>query len=1059
MDKQTATKIIVDTFNYPFNDGRFRHFTRNLLNDIDESKVFERKGQIVPESYRNHIKKYKRIGKYTDPDNNELDVLIIHLRRETSLERARTMQRNFTAWYLKNHGEKDAALVAYHTDNPDDWRFSFIRMEYKQEVTESGKIKVEEDITPARRYSFLVGKNEPNHTAQEQLIPILKDDYNNPTLSEIEKAFSVEKVTKKFYLDYRNLFENLTKKLNEILDKDYKIKTEFETKSIDQSNFTKKLMGQIVFLYFLQKKGWLGVGKDEKGDLKPWGSGPKNFLRQLFEKKLINYRNFFNDVLEPLFYEALALEHTNNYYSLFDCKIPFLNGGLFEPINDYNWQETDILLPNNLFSNTIRTKDDDIGTGILDVFDRYNFTVREDEPLEKEVAVDPEMLGKVFENLLPENLRKGKGTYYTPREIVYYMCQESLINYLDTEVNTGQVSLATKKPIQEKIFEPPEPEQMSLETPGYKPVISRKDIEEMVRKGEFALEYEQTSFKKFEENENYSGTYGKPIIPKMIRFNAPLIDEKLRNIKVCDPAVGSGAFLVGMMHEIVKIRRILKEYIRENERLELYDFKRHCIQECIYGVDIDTSAIEIAKLRLWLSLVVDEEDYYNIKPLPNLEYKIMQGNSLIEEFNGISLDLKKKDDEHCELFEEKTELDRLITKLHHTQSAHFNAMHPGEKNRLKKAVENTILDIFHYELIRQKENYFNELKRIETKVSKISNNEERKKQLYIEKAALDKRHNFNFEKVENELQEMTHGNKERPFFPWRLYFADIFREKGGFDVVIANPPYNELRDLELKKQKDYKNSAYYKYALGGRVNLFQFFYPLAITISRRLGIISLITQNSILAEDSALTNRRFIVENSRIIRFVSFPERDDPKKRVFENSKMSVCIGILNATKHIPADYNFEIVVWYDRYFKKGHTLSLRLSEIKSIYPIKLLFPISTEVSFRILKKIKKKKNVFYVDAKSGEIDITKFKSRFNLSRIGYRVFTGAQVLRYRITDNPSQGEVLYLDTDLSEFSADKRKHIANDRIVMQRITGVDSKIRLIMTIIPRNTLCANSTN
>ncbi|MBU1488100.1 class I SAM-dependent DNA methyltransferase, partial [bacterium] len=665
MDKQTAINLIANTFNQPFNESRFSNFVRNLFNDIDKSKTFEYHGAYIPNSFKDHIRKYKRLGKYTDPEGNKLDVLIVHLKQETALERARTMQRNFTARYLKERGEKDAAVVAYHTDNPDDWRFSYVRMEYRQEVTDSGKVKVAEELTPARRYSFLVGKNEPSHTAQQQLVPILQDVYNNPSLVELEKAFSVEAVTKQFYQDYKGLFEKLTEELDSILKKDSKIKIGFEARSIDPANFAKKLLGQIVFLYFLQKKGWLGVGRGEGGDFKPWGTGPKNFLRRLFEKQFISYDNFFNDVLEPLFYEALATERTGDYCSRLNCKIPFLNGGLFEPIGEYNWQETDILIRNNLFAK------------ILDTFDLYNFTVREDEPLEKEVAVDPEMLGKVFENLLPENLRKGQGAYYTPREIVHYMCQESLINYLDTAVNHREVAMVESKPVQMKLFGKPEPEQLALRTTGYCPLIPRKDIEDFIRKGEFAIEHDTA---KEEGTKSY-----KYRVPESIRKNARTLDEKLADIKICDPAIGSGAFPVGMMHEIIKARDVLTTYLSDKSR-SIYDFKRHCIQESLYGVDIDPGAIEIAKLRLWLSLVVDEEEYQTIKPLPNLDYKIMQGNSLIEDFHGISLDLDKKSETAIELFAEESKLDELIEDLHQKQNALFNATHPGDKKRKKEEV-------------------------------------------------------------------------------------------------------------------------------------------------------------------------------------------------------------------------------------------------------------------------------------------------------------------------------------------------------------------------------------
>jgi len=670
MDKQVAENLISNTFNRPFNESTFSNFIRNLLNDIDESKAFPYLyGNYIRHSFADHVKQYRRIGIYTDPNGEKIDVLIVHLKRGTALEHARTRQRNFIAWYL-NGGRggllRDAALVAFVAPDLDDWRFSYVRMEYKEEVTESGKVKVKEELTPAKRLSFLVGKNEPNHTAQQQLLPLLKNDSTNPTLSKLEDAFSVEAVTKQFYQDYKGLFEKLIKELGLVLQKDSKIAQEFQSKSIDTANFAKKLLGQIVFLYFLQKKGWLGVEKDDQGDLKHWGTGPKNFLRRLFEKQITPYNNFFNDILEPLFYEALAIERSNNYYSRFNCKIPFLNGGLFEPINDYKWQETDILLDNNLFAE------------IFNTFDRYNFTVKEDEPLEKEVAVDPEMLGKVFENLLPENLRKGQGAYYTPREIVHYMCRESLINYLDTSVNAGKISLSPERPTQQKLFGNPEPEQLSLKGTGYKTVIPKKHIEDFIRKGEFAIEHDTA---KEEGTDSY-----KYQIDKSIRTNALLLDETLETIKICDPAIGSGAFPVGMMHEIVKARNVLETYLKTGKTA--YSFKRHCIQESLYGVDIDPGAIEIAKLRLWLSLLVDEEDYLNIKPLPNLDYKIMQGNSLFEDFHGVSLNLEKNDEV---LFSENEELELLIEDLHKKQNEFFNAIHHSDKNHLKDEVEDAII--------------------------------------------------------------------------------------------------------------------------------------------------------------------------------------------------------------------------------------------------------------------------------------------------------------------------------------------------------------------------------
>ena len=204
-----------------------------------------------------------------------------------------------------------------------------MKMEYKYDTE---KQKIREDFTPARRYSFLVGKNESSHTAQSCLFPLLQTDNKNPTLEDLENAFSVEKVTKEFYEKYRNLFDTLTNALDKIIKKDKKIKKDFEIKKVNPIDFSKKLLGQIVFLYFLQKKGWFGVKKD-----KAWGEGSKAFLRELFNRRADIYKaqgsessqNFFNDILEPLFYEALGREHAEDYYSRFDCRIPFLNGGAF----------------------------------------------------------------------------------------------------------------------------------------------------------------------------------------------------------------------------------------------------------------------------------------------------------------------------------------------------------------------------------------------------------------------------------------------------------------------------------------------------------------------------------------------------------------------------------------------------------------------------------------------------------------------------------------------------------------------------------------------------------
>jgi hypothetical protein len=647
MDKEAARKLIKKTFQESFDKESFTIFIKNLLNHIEEAPF------IYRGNFDSRIKTLERIGKYQDEDDKQIDVLVVHLKKESSLDYARTMQRNFIAWYLKGSKRdkhKDAALVAFVSPNNQDWRFSLVKMEYKLFKTQASRIRAKEELTPAKRYSFLVGMHESSHTAQSRLSQILEDDVNNPTLQDLEDAFKIEKVTKEFFKKYHELFLQVKESLDEIISKNSIVKKDFNEKNINSVDFSKKLLGQIVFLYFLQKKGWFGVRRREK-----WGTGSKNFLRELFDKKHSDYKNFYNDILEPLFYEALRQDHSHDddYYSRFDCRIPFLNGGLFDPLNNYDWVNKDILLSNDLFSNRNKTKEEDEGTGILDIFDRYNFTVKEDEPLEKEVAVDPEMLGKVFENLLEVKDRKSKGTYYTPREIVHYMCQESLINYLATE-------LKEKK-------------------------IDKKEIETLIKLGELFVEHDTRVANNGKETATYSYK-----IPENIRKHAGLIDEKLKNIRICDPAVGSGAFPVGMMNEIIRIRNVLTSYIKNKKERTMYSFKRHAVQNCLYGVDIDLGAVEIAKLRLWLSLAIEEEDIKQIKPLPNLDYKIVCGNSLLR--------VEKN------LFNQK-----LFNQLEKLKPLYFNETNISKKQEYKNQIDELINKITNGHKDFDFEIYFSEV--------------------------------------------------------------------------------------------------------------------------------------------------------------------------------------------------------------------------------------------------------------------------------------------------------------------------------------------------------------
>jgi len=843
MDRQRAIKILNDTFNSDFDINRFTIFVKELFNNFSVNV----KNWSVWKEYLDYIESYQLLGSYKDNSKKIVDVLVVKLKKSSSRDRARTMQRNFVAKYLSN-ADKDSALVAFYGDDPQDWRFSFVKMEYNRIRDETGKVINVKELTPAKRYSFLVGVNEPNHTCGSQFLKLIMEEEINPSLLEIETAFSIDNVTKEFFNEYKELFLELEESLQKVISKDKHVKEEFEDKGISSVDFAKKLLGQIVFIYFLQKKGWLGVVKDEQGRFKKWGTGSKKFLRTLFDKDIVPYNNFFNDILEPLFYEALATERDDDYYSRFKCKIPFLNGGLFEPLNDYDWAGTEIVLDNNIFDR------------ILSTFDRFNFTVKEDEPLEKEVAVDPEMLGKVFENLLTVKDRKSKGAFYTPREIVHYMCQQSLINYLET--NTS---------------------------------IERKDIEKFIQLGDLALDMiikEQEQIKKYGKSYDIKEEY---TLPKSIKDNYKEIDRLFREIKVVDPAVGSGAFPLGMMSEIVKARSVLSIYF--NEKRSDYDLKREIIENCIYGVDIESSAVDITKLRFWLSLIVDELDMQNIKPLPNLDHKIMCGNSLLEEFEGVKLfdekllgevkkdvsfEVKAIEKDIAEFYKKKgdivrgnlngssiKEVENEIKKLERKKKKLLEA--PKDTSR------NLTLDEATQNRIKESQRKLTELKKLQKQFFN-EQNRKIKKQL---RADIDK---IEWELVEETLKEQGNEdamqkleqykkNKSKPFFLWKLYFAEVFqRENPGFDVVIANPPYVGHKGGQKELFQELKNTEFGRRFNNERMDLFYYFFHLGLDLGRIKSEVAFITTNYYVTADSAIKLRTDFKNRTSIRKLVNFNE-------------------------------------------------------------------------------------------------------------------------------------------------------------------------------------------
>ncbi|WP_334096080.1 DNA methyltransferase, partial [Helicobacter typhlonius] len=264
-----------------------------------------------------------------------------------------------------------------------------------------------------------------------------------------------------------------------------------------------------------------------------------------------------------------------DYSPHFDCKIPFLNGGLFEEYRDKQGKgiERDFVLTQSLENTDFKA--------IFDVFENYNFTIEESTPDNQEIGIDPEMLGKVFENLIDYN--KSSGAFYTPREIVHFMCKNVLTRTL-----------------QERILHDESHLTQDTESPH-----AHKDS--------------LYNFIFYKQSDDF------------IAQNAKQLTQAITSLKILDPAIGSGAFPMGMLSEILEALHTLNPSLQKQD---LARYKREIIEQQIYGIDIDADAIEIAKLRFWLSIAVDED---TPSPLPNLDFKFMQGNALIESINGIEI--------------------------------------------------------------------------------------------------------------------------------------------------------------------------------------------------------------------------------------------------------------------------------------------------------------------------------------------------------------------------------------------------------------------------------------
>ncbi len=693
----------------------------SLLHDIfgNKAEFWSRPYEISTNSTLS--KQTLWLGSITLSDGETISVYEVELSDSVDIERNRRGIRDMLLSEWRNNGA--GAFMFCYRKNESVLRFSYVSEAWT--FAEDGSYNKES--TDTKRFTYLLGEGHRSRTAIQQFEKLKASALS---LKDLTKAFSVDAVSDMFFDGYKKQYEDIIqyitgKRMVKVANKwEEQIKNDpceeimqefahFSNPEKAVRDYVKKLMGRLVFLQFLQKKGWLGVPIN-----KEWGEGDYEFIQHLFEKTT-DKDHFVDEVLEPLFND-LNSERTNNLVSSAvgsNIRVPYLNGGLFEREAT---DETQFPLPGKYMQN------------LLDFFASYNFTIDENDPDDAEVGVDPEMLGRIFENLLEDN--KDKGAFYTPKEIVSYMCRESLIAYLQTGIEDE----ATKEAIRQ--------------------FVTTHDV-------------------------NTLGTND--------RFRQQ-VDEALKNVKICDPAIGSGAFPMGLLKELFQCRTAL-EGISQHQAAEI---KKHIIQQNIYGVDIERGAVDIARLRFWLSLIVDEE---TPQALPNLDFKIMQGNSLLEQYKGVDLSTmtEKKADESGMLSIFDSMLDVYRLDLRKMLAKYYDCTDHHEKQSLRKEIV---------------ENVKQQL---------------REQSINVDFGDLD-----------------LSGNNQ--FMLWHTWFYDVFSQ-GGFDIVVGNPPYISYYSRQAVKIDDSLlealkiNSKFIKNPKSkGRFHSVQFFINKGILLTNDNGFCSYI---------------------------------------------------------------------------------------------------------------------------------------------------------------------------------------------------------------------------
>lgn len=750
------------------------------------------------------IKTFRQLGSVRLNDGKNLALFELLLSDSVNIHRNRVELNNEISKYIDQ--EQIHGILSVFEQGTDDYRFTFSARSTEFDEHESDFVQKKTDT---KRFTYVLGKNESCKTPADRFFT-LSETKDTVDINAIQNAFSVEQLSKEFFEKYKKHFEKFWKYIN--TNEDYNNIAFGSDREKGIRDFVKKLLGRIVFLHFLQKKGWMGC----TAGINEWEDGDKQFMQTLFEK-YSDQSEFHSKCLAELFYNTLNKKRSEEIFVcdglkgvLNNSKVPYLNGGLFDSDEDITRL---IDFPSSYFQE------------LFDFFGQYNFTIDENDPNNHEVGIDPEMLGHIFENLLEDN--KDKGAFYTPKVIVQYMCQESIIEYLNTKIN----------------------EEENTEV--------RSAIEDVIRN---KLAERCSDLDLFQS-----------------------ISKALYEVKICDPAIGSGAFPMGILNVIyqaveelyfIKPDSVTSIWNISDTEWEPHLVKKNIIQHSIYGVDLESGAIDIARLRFWLALIVDEVEPL---PLPNLDYKIMQGNSLLESFEGIDLSQisdasayeVRYENKQINIFSGEAKKSVSISlnfeDIKSLMDQYFNANDPDSKKEIHKKIDDQVLNHIRFTLFQHKQSLLTKKIPIEEKLKldeasastwqqkeKIRTTSKPAKELAKINSELQL-----FNEKESKLAQLSNSN-ERPFFLWHLFFKEVFDE-GGFDIVIGNPPYINFENLP--KEIDRKGLEKYRtYTLKG--DIYFLFCELAHSLTNLNGVVSYIISNKWLRANSGSCLREFYSQNN-----------------------------------------------------------------------------------------------------------------------------------------------------------------------------------------------------